>query len=211
MGSHRIGRSEEEVARAVKDINKAAVMLIEKDYVDDGFGGGPDKDVVRLMGEKIDPRGEITFEGTVPTIMARGGFYIKYMVRDGEDRPKVLEQFGGAILGIPWHTRTDTICMKLEVNLSMKVWKIRQGQAGTPVTMDLLEETTLTRRIMLLQVYAIYNPLGLLSPITIKYKLVLQRMVIKKLAWDEDLSPELERLSRAILREMILATEVVFP
>ena len=147
------------------------------------------------MGEKKDPRGEIVFEGTVPTIMARGGFYIKYMVRDGEDRPKVLEQFGGAILGIPWHTQTNTIRMKLEVNLSEKVQKIRQGQAMMPVTMELLEETVLTRRIMLSQVYAIYNPLGLLSPITIKYKLVLQRMVIEKLDWDDHLSPELEKLS----------------
>ena len=85
--------------------------------------------------------------------------------------------------------------MKLEVNLSMKVQKIRQGQAVTPVTMELLEETTLTRRIMLSQVYTIYNPLGLLSPITIKYKIVLQRMVIEKLDWDNRLSPELEKLS----------------
>ena len=83
--------------------------------------------------------------------------------------------------------------MKLKVNLSMKVQKIRQGKAVTPVMIDLLEETTLTRRIMLLQIYAIYNPLVFLSPITIKYKLVLQRMVIEKLAWDEELPPELER------------------
>ena len=88
--------------------------------------------------------------------------------------------------------------MKLKVNLSMKVQKIRQGKPVTPVTLDLLEETTLTRRIMLLQIYAIYDPLGLLSPITIKYKLVLQRMVIKKLACDEELPPELEKASRAI-------------
>ena len=121
------------VARAGRDINEAAVKMIEKDYVVDGFGGGTDKDVVRLMGKKKDPRGEIMFEGTVPTIMARGGFYIKYMVRDGEDQPKVLEQFGGAILGIPWHTRTNIICMKLEVNLSKTVQKIRQGQSVTPV------------------------------------------------------------------------------
>ena len=85
--------------------------------------------------------------------------------------------------------------MKLKVNLSEKVQKIRQGQVVTPVTMELLEETVLTRRIMLSQVYAIYDPLGLLSPITIKYKLVLQRMVIKKLDWDDRLSPELEKLS----------------
>ena len=53
------------------------------------------------MGETIDPSGEITFQGTVPTIMAKGSFNIKYMVRDGEDQPEVLEQFEGAILGIP--------------------------------------------------------------------------------------------------------------
>ena len=89
----------------------------------------------------------------------------------------------------------DTIHMKLKVNLSVKVQKIRQGKPVTPVMIDLQEETTLTRRIMLSQIYAISDPLGLLSPITIKYKLVLQRMVIKKLAWDEELLPELERVS----------------
>merc|ERR1712055_1132561 len=99
----------------------------------------------------------------------------------------------------PWHTQTDTIRMKLEVNLSEKVQKIRQGQSVRPVTMELLDQTVLTRRIMISQVYTIYDPLGLLSAITIKYKLVLQRMVIEKLDWDDCLSPELEKLSRAIL------------
>ena len=33
-------------------------------------------------------------------IMAHGGFNIKYMIRDGEERPEVLNQFGGAVLGI---------------------------------------------------------------------------------------------------------------
>ena len=76
--------AKKKVARAGKDIDEATVSMIE-DYVDNGFGGGSNEDVVRLMGEKIDPRGEITFQGTVPTIMAKGSFNIKYMVRDGED------------------------------------------------------------------------------------------------------------------------------
>ena len=92
--------AKKKVARAGRDIDEAAVKMSEKDYVDDGFGGGTEEDVVRLMGEKKNPRGEIAFEETVPTIMAKGGFYIKYMVRDGEDRPEVLEGPSWASPGI---------------------------------------------------------------------------------------------------------------
>ena len=77
--------AKKKVTIAGNDIDEATVLMIEHDYVDDGFGGGSNDDIVRLMGEKIDPSGEITFQGTVPTIMAKGSFNIKYMVRDGED------------------------------------------------------------------------------------------------------------------------------
>ena len=40
------------VARAGKDINEATVLMIEHDYVDDGFGGGSNEDIVRLMGRR---------------------------------------------------------------------------------------------------------------------------------------------------------------
>ena len=199
------------VARAGENIDAAAARMIERDYVDDGNGGGTDADVRRLMGEELDDDGKIVFRGTVPTIMARGGFTIKYMIRDGEDRQEVLDNFGGAVLGIPWDTATDTIRMRFMVNLTPKVQKVRQGLAMKPEQVEQLEAVKLTKRIMCSQIYSIYDPLGLVSPITIKYKLVLQKMVSLKVGWDDELPEDLQEQSKAVLKEMILAGEVVFP
>ena len=46
----------------------------------------------------------------------------------------------------------------------------------TPDRISEVDEAVLTRRVMTSQVYGIYDLLGLLCPITIKYKLFLQKM-----------------------------------
>ena len=38
--------AKKKVARAGKDIDEAAITKIEKDYVDDGFGGGSNEEIV---------------------------------------------------------------------------------------------------------------------------------------------------------------------
>ena len=153
------------VAAAGREIDPAAAGMIERDYVDDGFGGGDEDDVLRLMGEIEDENGDRKYRGTVPTIMEKGGFYIKYMVRDGESRPGILEQFSGAVLGVPWDTEKDNIKMQFTVNLSPKVQKVHQGDPVKLEQVCELDGAKLTKRIMLSQIYSIYNPLGLLSPI----------------------------------------------
>ena len=45
-----------------------------------------------------------SYSGTVAKIMSQGGFKIKYMVRNGENRPETLELYGGSVLGLPWDT-----------------------------------------------------------------------------------------------------------
>merc|ERR1712059_151909 len=59
------------------------------------------------------------------------------------------------------------------------------------------------------QIYSIYDPLGLLLPITIKYKLILQKLV--SYGWDDELSGELLLTSQNVLMEMLMAREVTFP
>ena len=101
--------------------------------------------------------------------MVRDSFLIKYMIRDGEDCPQALDQFGGSVLGLPWDTQTDTIQMKqLTINLSKKTQKLQEVPAITPDRISEVDEAVLTLRMMTSQVYGIYNPLGLLCPITIK-------------------------------------------
>ena len=145
--------------------------MIKKGYSEDGVGGGTKQDVERLMGEHYDPEtDEYVYDGTIPQIVRRGGFRIKFMMSSGETRPRILEKFDGYVLGLPWKPEDDLIAMHMGVNLSAKKQKVRLGEEVTLDTLGDIDDVLLTRRVMVSQIYSLYDPLGLLLPITIKYK-----------------------------------------
>ena len=82
----RVAATGLEVAkRKVADVGEAidpdAAEMIKKGYSDDGVGGGTKQDVERLMGEHYDPeKDEFVYDGTIPQIVRRGGFRIKFMM-----------------------------------------------------------------------------------------------------------------------------------
>jgi hypothetical protein len=186
-------------------------MMIKKGYVDDGAGGGSKKDVERLMGEETEVDGKLYYSGTIAKILSIRGFTVKMMVRKGESRPHIVEKLGGGVLGLPWDPLNDVIRFHLGVNLSKKRGKIRTEDEITALNLEQIETTTMTRRVMVSQIYTIYDPLGLMSPITIRYKMLLQKMSSPEFGWDEELDKELSLESRKILIEMVKARDIVFP
>ena len=77
------------------------------------------------------------------------------MVSSGETRSPILEKFNGQVLGLPWQPGADTINMHLGVNLSTKKQKVRMGEEVTLETIGLIDNSTLTRQIMVSQIYAL--------------------------------------------------------
>ena len=73
----------------------------------------------------------------------RGGFQIKYMIRDGESREEVLEHYSGKVLGIPWELDNNKIKMNIEVNLLPKEQKQRTGAEVTEETLYLIRQVVL--------------------------------------------------------------------
>ena len=128
-----------------------------------------------------------SYNGTVAKIMSLGGFKVKYMVRNGENRPEILELYGGSVLGLPWDTAEDAIMLKMDVNLSVRKQGVRSGQNLHPGDEKDIMNSVLTRCVLMSQIHGIFDPLGLLSPITIKFKLVLQHLVQAEVDWDEPL------------------------
>ena len=153
-------------------------------YVDDGSGGGSIETVDRLI-DSTDPEGNPIYSGTVTQIFALGGFTIKVMVRDGESRPDAIKNLGGVVLGLTWDPSNDDLTMHLAVNMSLKKANVRPGLELTPRELNSISQIPLTKRIAVSQVNAIYDPLGLLSPLTIRYKLTLQKLTSLNLGWDE--------------------------
>ena len=75
--------------------------------------------------------------------------------------------------------------MRFKVNILPKIQKVCTGPPVGKEEADDIRKLALSRRMMLSQVYSIYDPMGLLSPITIKYKMLLQKLVTASLDWDK--------------------------
>ena len=150
-----------ETAEIYKHKDEIAARMIQRDmYVDDLSSGVDTKEDVEGCKKKL------------VEILDKGGFTIKGFVCSYDDAPETLALLGtgeiGRILGIYWDPPKDEFAVIAKINLSKK----HKGAHSEP---DLsLEEIpnlikmTFTRRILLSIVNSCYDPLGLLSPITVQ-------------------------------------------
>ena len=99
----------------------------------------------------------------------------------------------------------------MNVNLSPKKQGVRTEESLEPGDEDKIKDAVLTRRQLMSQIHSIYDPLGLLSPITIKFKLVLQEMVQAKMDWDKPLEGELKKKAVTALIKMARVSSISFP
>ena len=196
-----------------EDVCPETMKQLKRGYVDDELGGGNREMVDRLIGEEKQDKalGTWQYGGTVAQIMKRGNFHVKFMIKNGETRTELLELVGGKVLGIPWDPPQDMLRMQMKVNLSPRKQGIRTGPILNLDTLVMINQVELTRRIMLSQVHGVFDSLGLLSPLTIQYKILIQKIVVLGLEWDEILSGDIMDESRSVLREMVMAVTVEFP
>ena len=60
-------------------------------------------------------------------------------------------------------------------------------------------------------IYKIFDPLGLLAPITIKFKILLQKVTRAGLEWDNPLQSGLAKEAGTTLEEIVLMEDVTYP
>ena len=97
------------------------------------------------------------------------------------------------VLGLRWDTLTDSISF-------------------TPRHFISLTSTSLvTKREILRDSAQIYDPLGLLAPVTVKAKILVQAMWKQKIDWDEPLDQELTKEWSIIAEDIKEATIITYP
>ena len=97
------------------------------------------------------------------------------------------------VLGLRWDTLTDSISF-------------------TPRHFVSLTSTSLvTKREILRDSAQIYDPLGLLAPVTVKAKILVQAMWKQKIDWDEPLDQELTKEWSIIAEDIKEATTITYP
>ena len=88
------------------------------------------------------------------------------------------------VLGYTWWPEEDVISLAAK---DLSLGKSSRGRAPTPVDGDLKSalEKMFTRRVLTGKVSGVYDPKGLVTPITSRLKLSLSEIVDLKLGWDE--------------------------
>ena len=92
------------------------------------------------------------------------------------------------ILGLRWNPEEDVFTFDIHLNFSPKVRNLR---TGPDVDRDFLQSNdsiVLTKRMILSQINSIYDPLGLVSPFTVRAKILMRKLWsggCKTLGWDD--------------------------
>ena len=166
---------------------RAAVTIRESSYVDDIIDSVKGKDVAIKLAK------EISF------IYEKANMHVKEWIFSGEqpnqeevDIPVGSEGEKSRVLGVVWAPESDVLQFDVEINFSSKKRKVRTGPNVEKA--QLLKEmpVILTRRIVMSQVMSIFDPMGLITPITINARFLLRETWSLKLGWDDDLGAKLK-------------------
>jgi len=144
----------------------------------------------------------------VRTLLAKGGFSLKYVVKSGEAPDSKASSDGKTLklLGYKWNPVLDTMSPGLgELNINKKSRGYRKENEYPVTTVadaeKILEPVGLTRRLVISKLAEMFDPLGLWEPIKVQLK--LQATSLNSLPWDSKLSSELQVKWKEILSRFV--------
>ena len=197
------------VAELNKHIDSVAASRIQDDrYVDDFASGGSSAEVSRFVGKEHE---NFQCDGTIPTILSKGSFRLKAIVVSGESNQEKVDKIGGKVLGIGWDPSADTISIDLSVTLkSSSNSKIEISLK----ILDTLDESLLTPGNLLGVVNGVYDPPGLVSPITVRLRVAFRDLFStdSPISWDTPLTLDSSRkMWMELIRMLVGAGKITFP
>ena len=159
----------------------AAQTLITQAYVDDII------DSVKSFSEALSR------SNGCDQIANLGGFAFKGWSYGGFGVPDdVMKSTAQRVLGVIYEAKTDTINFPPKLNFSERKRKIRIGPNLTPEDIPDSIPKQMSKREVLSQVMSIYDPLGILSPVTLQAKLLLRESFNASKDWDIPLPLDLQ-------------------
>ena len=153
---------------------KASDFIKDSSYVDDLVDSFDNVSTARDIAKGADE------------ILAKGGFHIKDWMYGGkgvENASSVVQK----VLGVNWVAAEDKLLFEVQLNFSVKRRNVRTGPNLLSCEVPHLLPNILTRRIVLQQVMAIFDPYGLLAPFALIAKMLLRETWTLKLQWDDPL------------------------
>ena len=162
------------------------------------------------------PNGSYT--GNISQILAVTGMKPKFVALPAKAIPEEVEMVGGKFLGVGYEITGDRITFTV-VN-SAQVLPQGRGRRRDSVTWSRADiegmragTKALTARCVLSWTMGIYNPLGLVSPLVLRAKVLLRRLQGKgrPLPWDRDMNREEKARWADLLQEILQSKALRFP
>ena len=176
---------------------QAAVLLKMGTYVDDLMDSVKTKDDAENLSE------------TTEKMLLKGGFKVKFWLFSGSC---VTEDNGVVqVLGVSWKPNEDYVGLQASLNFSPKKRGIYTLPDLKPQDISSNVPQRLTKRIVLSQMMRIYDPMGLLSPFTLRGKILLRKSWQLNLGWDDALPSSLYSQWTHLFLEMGEISKLWYP
>ena len=124
-------------------------------------------------------------------VLSLGSMGVKDITFNGSSPSELVstDEVHVGLLGMLWDSKNDVI--KLDIG-ELYLGKRKRGKNPEIIEDDLPGKLSkqFTRRVVVGKVASVYDPLGLLTPVTAKYKLQLHDLCGKKLDWDDKIPGE---------------------
>ncbi|XP_043284930.1 uncharacterized protein [Venturia canescens] len=160
---------------------EAVAPLTKGRYVDDIYGGADQlADLITQVEQLIG----ICTAGCFPLAKWQSNhpeLLTAVGATSSTENARVFEEWETKVLGLAWLPHTDVF--------KFTVHKYTAGDG-------------ITKRIILSEIAQLYDPLGFLSPVTIRAKVLLQRLWLEKLNWDDLVSTEVRNSWVAFRQEL---------
>ncbi|XP_035232507.1 uncharacterized protein LOC118204282 [Stegodyphus dumicola] len=116
---------------------------------------------------------------------------MQFWTREGFDTQPQVNTI--KVLGLSWNPAEDCLIL------------------GKQSLVDSLSKNESTKRFLLRTIGRIFDPLGLLSPFTIRAKFILQVLWMKKISWDEEIPVDLQKIWLQWCSEVLDLSELRVP
>ena len=198
-----------EIAEERKEVSPDAIAKVQDDmYVDDGISGcNSDEEADRLIGTMtILPNDKLSYDGEIAKVLGYVGLKPKVFIRSGVQNPQQALDKQGNVLGHIYDPATDAITFRF----SFKV-KFAKGKAEQDLTLDNLKNLLFSRRNCLAITMQIFDPMGIVSPLSIALKIASKDVTALNKPWDDRLPSELQELWQMLLHRLLSCPDIVIP
>jgi hypothetical protein len=178
---------------------RAAWFLKNRTYVDDATGEESSMEAAKQVSQDMED------------ILGNGGFRFKETVMSGDPLGKDREL--RKVLGLRWDTQRDKICVDIKLNYGEKVKGAYLEEDALLTDPESALTRVITRRVLWRVAQSQYDPLGLLSVYTVKWKLLMRKVTLKgkEGGWESPLDKEEEEEFRQLLRDLKELRKIRFP